>query len=238
MADSLSMMPWFPRDFLASTRGWSITAAGVYRTLLDAQWDLGGLPADPEELRCLIGATVKEWSAGWKKCACKFPLVNGARLNEKLEDHRTKAFEQRERHRRGARSTNAKRWSSDIAERSVSDSLSDGIASQSAVAERVAERSPPSPSEEKIQNKTAAERPISTDFETESEDPDDFLIWKSGVQLIGESNRSLMGKLVKIHGRDVVARKLGELMAMTERPRDPAAYFIGALRKLERRFQP
>jgi hypothetical protein len=44
--------------------------------------------------------------------------------------------------------------------------------------------------------------------------------------------------MVAEHGRDLVARKLGELMAMAEKPRDPAGYFIGCMRKLERRFQP
>jgi hypothetical protein len=68
-------------------------------------------------------------------------------------------------------------------------------------------------------------------------DPDDFLIWTAGIELLGESKRGLMGKLIKTHGRELVARKLADLMAMTEKPRDPAAYFVGVMRKLERRFQ-
>lgn len=206
--------------------------------MLDAQWDLGALPADPEELRRLIGATVKEWSAGWNKCACKFPLVNGARLNEKLEDHRTKAFEQRERHRRGARSTNAKRWSGDIAERSVSESLSDQTASQSAVAERIAERSPPSPSpsEEKIKTPPPAASVENLDPDS-SGDPDYYLVWVSGLELIGKSRRSLIAKLEKEHGRSALARKIGEILSMPEKPQDPLAYLCGAMKKLERRFQ-
>lgn len=229
MGESLVMMPWFPRDFLSATRGWTITEKGVYRELLDAQWELGALPADPEELRRLIGATDKEWAVGWKRCAAKFGPIDAGLRNERLEQHRSKSLDLVERRRKGARSTNAKRWQSDSQSGSQSESLSERSANRPAVA------SDPSPSEEKI--KTPAARAISTDS-AEPQDPDDYLIWTAGIELLGESKRSLMGKLVQQHGRDLLARKLGELMAMTEKPRDPAAYLIGVMRKLERRFQP
>jgi len=29
--ESLPMLPWFPANFLSATRGWSVTARGVYR---------------------------------------------------------------------------------------------------------------------------------------------------------------------------------------------------------------
>jgi uncharacterized protein YdaU (DUF1376 family) len=91
MSIGLAMMPWFPGDFMRSTRGWSITAKGVYRELLDAQWDMGDLPADPDELRETIGATPGEWEIGWKKCECKFPVRRGGRRNWRLEAHRVKS---------------------------------------------------------------------------------------------------------------------------------------------------
>lgn len=87
------MMPWFPGDFMRSTRGWSVTAKGVYRELLDAQWDMGDLPADPEELRETIGATPAEWEIGWKKCESKFPVRRTARRNLRLEEHRIRSEE-------------------------------------------------------------------------------------------------------------------------------------------------
>jgi hypothetical protein len=67
-------------------------------------------------------------------------------------------------------------------------------------------------------------------------DPEAYLIWTAGIDLIGEKKRGLMGKLVKTHGAPAVANKLAELMAMAEKPRDPASYLVGALRKQERRF--
>jgi uncharacterized protein YdaU (DUF1376 family) len=89
---SLAMLPWFPGDFMRSTRGWSLTARGVYRELLDAQWDMGQLPASTEDLAALIGATAAEWQKGWSKCESKFPITeDGMRRNERLEFHRSKS---------------------------------------------------------------------------------------------------------------------------------------------------
>jgi uncharacterized protein YdaU (DUF1376 family) len=88
---SLAMMPWFPGDFMRSTRGWSLTARGVYRELLDAQWDMGDLPTDPEELRQMIGATPDEWEIGWKRCEPKFPVRRTCRRNWRLEEHRSRS---------------------------------------------------------------------------------------------------------------------------------------------------
>jgi len=67
-------------------------------------------------------------------------------------------------------------------------------------------------------------------------DPEAYLIWTAGIDLIGSAKRGLMGKLVKQHGAAIVAGKIAELMAMPEKPRDPASYLVGALRKQERRF--
>jgi uncharacterized protein YdaU (DUF1376 family) len=107
---SLAMLPWFPSSFLASTRGWSVTARGIYRELLDCQWDMGGLPADPWELQRLIGATNAEWKS-WVTVELKFSVCSdGLRRNSTLERHRAKSVELKERHQRGAAETNAKRW--------------------------------------------------------------------------------------------------------------------------------
>jgi hypothetical protein len=83
-------------------------------------------------------------------------------------------------------------------------------------------------------NKNPAGRaPVS---ESQDLDPGAYLVWTAGIDLIGAEKRGLMGKLVKQHGITIVAGKIAELMAMSEKPRDPAAYLVGALRKLERRF--
>lgn len=62
LAPAFARMPWFPRDFASSTRGWPLVARAIYRELLDAQWDAGGssvgtLPADEQLLRAIAGAS-------------------------------------------------------------------------------------------------------------------------------------------------------------------------------------
>jgi len=109
-------MPWYPRDFASSTRGWPLVARGVYRELLDSQWDLGGLnhggilPEDQEALRVLAGASAPEWLIAWPFVEPKFPLVPGGRQNARLEAHRQNAVKEFLGHRRGAEMTNRKRW--------------------------------------------------------------------------------------------------------------------------------
>lgn len=97
---------WFPRDFASSTRGWPLAARGVYRELLDAQWDLGALPANPDDLRKLAGAKASEWRVAWDYVASKFPLLDGRRRNPRMETHRASALAQYEARRDAAANTN------------------------------------------------------------------------------------------------------------------------------------
>jgi uncharacterized protein YdaU (DUF1376 family) len=89
----LAYLPWYCGDFMSSTRGWPVTAKGVYRELIDCQWDLGYLAEDPDELRILIGATPAEWRIAWTPWVeQKFPVgLDGHRRNARLEVHRDKA---------------------------------------------------------------------------------------------------------------------------------------------------
>lgn len=108
-------MPWIPRDFASSTRTWPLVARAVYRELLDAQWDIGGvnigtLPDDADELRLLARATPTEWRIAWKYIEPKFPPVEGGRRNAKLEEHRAYSNKQRAARAKGAAKTNAMRW--------------------------------------------------------------------------------------------------------------------------------
>jgi uncharacterized protein YdaU (DUF1376 family) len=112
---SLPFLPWYPADFLSSTRGWSVTAKGVYRELIDAQWELGGLPKNPAELQRMIHATDAEWRNWSVKIEAKFPIdTDGLRRNPTIERHRAKSLVIRDRNRAGADKTNAKRWGSNV----------------------------------------------------------------------------------------------------------------------------
>lgn len=151
----LPMMPWFPRDFLAATRGWSVTAKGVYRELLDVQWEEGSLPDNQEELRELIGATPEEWAIGWAKAQRKFTKIEGGRIQDLLlEQRRDKALDLAERRSKGAQTTNAIRYGQRPVQRSLidsdsesqSDSDSGSINGTGRLSDRVDDRSHPSPS--------------------------------------------------------------------------------------------
>jgi hypothetical protein len=93
----LPMMPWFPRDFLAATRGWPLIARAVYRELLDAQWDMGTLAIATPLLQQMSGATVAEFEIAWAFVEAKFPVVEGGRQNPTLELHRQKALQLKEK---------------------------------------------------------------------------------------------------------------------------------------------
>ncbi len=107
----MARLPWYPRDFASSTQGWPLISRAVYRELLDASWDLGGLPADPEILRRIVGATPSEWDAAWPLVAAKFEAdADGKLRNARLEIHRANAIDLWKRRSAGARKTNEKRW--------------------------------------------------------------------------------------------------------------------------------
>lgn len=101
-------MPWYPRDFRSSTLGWSLVARAVYRELLDAQWDVSGLPVDPEDLRAIAQASLAEWKKAWRHVEAKFPVdADGKRRNPRLELHRADALQLAAKRRKAAK----KRWS-------------------------------------------------------------------------------------------------------------------------------
>ena len=107
----MARLPWYPRDFSSSTRDWPLLARAVYRELLDASWDIGGLPSDPEILCRIVGATSTEWDAAWPLVAGKFEVGSDGKLrNARLEIHRANAIDLWQRRSAGARKTNEKRW--------------------------------------------------------------------------------------------------------------------------------
>lgn len=107
LTKGLPYLPWFPSSFMSSTRGWSVTARGIYRELLDCQWEMGALPGDAKELRQMIGATPAEWRE-WRTVEPKFPVCSdGRRRNDRLEAHRNDGIERRERRRQASEVANA-----------------------------------------------------------------------------------------------------------------------------------
>ena len=85
-------MPWYPRDFAASTRTWPFIARAIYRELLDVSWDVGGLPAESETLRAMLGVSVGDWRKACPLVMAKFIAGDDGLLrNSRLEHHRQEA---------------------------------------------------------------------------------------------------------------------------------------------------
>jgi len=132
---SLAMMPWFPRDFIASTRAMRVAERGAYRELLDFQWEMGRLPSAHDALARLLGCDLVEFESIWPAIAIKFMHAGEFIYNQRLEEHREKALLGRAKKRQAAADTNAKRYAKRPQNTSHSDTPSDTLSA-----------SPPSPS--------------------------------------------------------------------------------------------
>ena len=133
-----SYIPFFGRDFLAATMGWTAEERGHYLVLLVTQWEQGAISADPSRLELASPGLAKCWEV----LGPKFPLCDdGQRRNRRLEEHRAKADELKAARSAAGISGNRKRWG-EIANGSQSDrkAIANGIANG------IAKRSPPSPS--------------------------------------------------------------------------------------------
>ncbi|HJS88690.1 MAG TPA: DUF1376 domain-containing protein [Steroidobacteraceae bacterium] len=137
--DSMPMLPWFHRDFLAATQGWTLAETGAYFLLLGAQWEMGPLPLDKTSLAAISRTSPREFTKLWSKVSRKFVTTADGLLNRRLEEHRRDAALRRDAHRQGARKTNAKRWGGSSLSDTLSESLSDTLTESLSV-------SPPSPS--------------------------------------------------------------------------------------------
>ncbi len=103
-------LPLYVRDFLTSTIGWTAEERGHYLTLLMIQWDRGSLPNDPADMERLSPGVLKCWPV----LGAKFPTADdGSRRNQKLEEHRTRCVEIREKRSQAGRSAAAGRWNDD-----------------------------------------------------------------------------------------------------------------------------
>lgn len=103
-------LPLYVRDFLTSTIGWTAEERGHYLTLLMIQWDRGSLPAEANDLERLSPGVCQCWSI----LAGKFPVCDdGTRRNQKLEEHRCRCVEIREKRSQAAKSAASGRWAGD-----------------------------------------------------------------------------------------------------------------------------
>ena len=108
--DSLGMMPWYPRDWRASTARAQLTVVGrlAYRELLDAGWLQGGsLPSDDRSLAGLAGISLKDWARVRVEVLAYFDKGEDGRLrNRRQAWEHERAVALRDARRKGAAKTN------------------------------------------------------------------------------------------------------------------------------------
>lgn len=105
-----SWFPFFGRDFIAATCGWTAEERGHYVTLLIVQWEQGGLPDDPKRLELISPGVSRVWAT----LADKFPKsTGGKRKNRRLEHERHLSHERSERARQSASARWAKQAAAD-----------------------------------------------------------------------------------------------------------------------------
>jgi uncharacterized protein YdaU (DUF1376 family) len=144
--NSLAMLPFFPRDYLAATRHLTLEERGAYTDLLWLQWESGPLPKSPERLARMIGCSPAEFTPIWAAIKPKFVEIEPGLINRRLEQHRDEARSRRDAKVHGAQITNGKRWGQMSLTESPSDSLS--VSQTESLSESVSEShsgSPPSP---------------------------------------------------------------------------------------------
>lgn len=93
----LGYYKWYPRDFLASSavRRMSMTAQGIYRALLDLQWEDGSVPEDYADACLILKLTDAESDAFKPFYVQCFP--NG--INPKLDEQRKMSIDYIEKQR-------------------------------------------------------------------------------------------------------------------------------------------
>ncbi len=100
-------IPFFGRDFYASTAMWTAEEVGHYIRLLVIQWDSGGLPSDLDRLELVSPGVSKVWPL----LSGKFPACDdGFRRNARMEEHRARATELKDARSEAGQEGNRRRW--------------------------------------------------------------------------------------------------------------------------------
>jgi uncharacterized protein YdaU (DUF1376 family) len=90
-AETRPSFPFYPKDWLASTRGLSGAARGYHIDMLALSWLNGGCDVDPETLRRSVGAEKAEWRRVWPELSTRWQEVDGRLVNPRLERVREEA---------------------------------------------------------------------------------------------------------------------------------------------------
>jgi uncharacterized protein YdaU (DUF1376 family) len=105
--NSLAMLPWFVRDYIAASRHLSLAERGAYTDLLFLSWEIGPLPSDPARLGRLVGCGAEEFAEVWPAIRGKFIETEAGLVNARLEEHRAESMQRSA----SARASAQARWS-------------------------------------------------------------------------------------------------------------------------------
>ncbi len=142
MADNVdSYIPFFGRDFLTATMGWTAEERGHYLVLLITQWEQGSIPAEADRIELMSPGVCKCWGT----IAPKFPVgPDSLRRNQRMEEHRARAEGLRRARSQAGAKGNRARWGD--REVIANESQRDRKAIDLRIANTIAKASPPSPS--------------------------------------------------------------------------------------------
>jgi uncharacterized protein YdaU (DUF1376 family) len=158
-------IPFFGRDFYASTAMWTAEEVGHYMRLLIIQWDAGSLPSDLSRLELVSPGVGRVWDL----LVEKFPLgEDGLRRNHRMEEHRLRAAELQAARSEAGKIGNEKRWG----DRKAIANGSQG--DRKAIANGIAKASPPSPSPSPSPNTNSIPVPKEENTHTHTACGDDF----------------------------------------------------------------
>ena len=91
--NSLALLPFFVRDYIAATRHLSLAERGAYTDLLFLSWEMGALPSDPAWLARLVGCGAEEFRQVWPAIRGKFIETEAGFVNARLEEHRAESMQ-------------------------------------------------------------------------------------------------------------------------------------------------
>jgi len=159
-------IPFFGRDFYASTAMWTAEEVGHYIRLLVIQWDSGGLPSDLDRLELVSPGVSKVWPL----LSGKFPACDdGFRRNARMEEHRARATELKDARSEAGQEGNRRRWGD--RKRIANGSQTDRKAIASGIAKGIAKVSPPSPSPSPSSSSLRSEEIIPPHAAAEAREP-------------------------------------------------------------------
>lgn len=137
MAKAPPAYQYYPSDFDASTKFFTLEEVGAYQRLLNAQWENGFIPDDVRKLAMAIGTTPDRMPEIWETLEEKFPVVSkGKRANPRLERVRSEQKEYSEKQSRAGKAGAKARWGKKKEGDSASDD--DGDRNATANGDRIA----------------------------------------------------------------------------------------------------